>query len=424
MCYTARTMAKKARARTRVEPQAFGEKEFYLEEFRGRSVLIAFAPSAVAARAPLESFRTAVRALVQNDTRVLVWWPAADKNAERRLVAAVVRKPPRTKVRRGKRGRKKKARRATPPPLVRLRAADLARPGGEIALRSALWAQLRRGNLAVVSVAGSPSFPRQPMDLATALRIPKVVLVEPRGGLNADGGRLSFVDENQLETLLAHGEAEWTGLGERRALLVAVREALDLGVEQVNLCAPDGIADELFTYVGSGTLFTEGDYTRVGPLGLDEFGQAERLLERGERAGVLKARNADETAAVLAGGFGVTVCGRHLAGIAGLLTAPYAEERAGEIVGLYTITRFKGEGLGDRLVQRLLAEAELMGLDAVFAVTVDARAELFFTRLGFERVDADELPPAKWRRYDARRKAQLACFVRRLRVPTRSERAS
>jgi amino-acid N-acetyltransferase len=418
-------MAKKARARRpRVESQPFGEKEFYLEEFRGRSVLIAFAPSAVGARAPLKSLETAVRALVQNDSRVLLWWPAAEKNAERRLLAAVGRKPRQPKPRPGKRGRKKARRAAAPTPLVRLRAADLARPGGEIALRSALWAQLRRGNLAVVSVSGPTPFPRQPMDLATALRIPKVVLVDPRGGLQADGGRLSFVDENQLETLLAHGEAEWTGLGDRRSMLVAVREALDAGVEQVNLCAPEGIAEELFTYVGAGTLFTEGDYTRVGPLGLDEFGQAERLLERGERAGVLKSRSADETAAVLAGGFGVTVCGRHLAGIAGLLTAPYADERAGEIVGLYTITRFKGEGLGDRLVQRLLAEAELMGLDFVFAVTVDARAELFFTRLGFERVDGDELPAAKWRRYDARRKAQLACFMRRLRAPARSERAS
>ena len=104
---------------------------------------------------------------------------------------------------------------------------------------------------------------------------------------------------------------------DRRALLVSVRDALEHGVEQVNLCPPEGVTDELFSYVGSGTLFTEGDYTRVGPLALDEYEQAERLLERGAREGVLKLRSQEQVAQVLGAGFGVTVCGRHLAGVAG-----------------------------------------------------------------------------------------------------------
>jgi N-acetylglutamate synthase-like GNAT family acetyltransferase len=401
-------MARTTRRRRNAQP--FGEKEFYLEEFRGRSVLIAFAPSAVTARPSLKSLRAAVQALVRNDTRVLVWWPSADKAAERRLVAALGRRKPKAKPRPG--GKRTKTKRPTPAPLVRLRAGELRTRGSEV--RGALWAQLRRGNLCLLGASGVGAFPGPALDLAVGLRIPKIVLVDARGGLVADGSRLSFVDENQLETLVREGEAEWTGLGDRRALLTAVRNALEQGVEQVNLCDPEGIAEELFTYVGSGTLFTEGDYTHVGPLGLDEFPQAQRLLERGERAGVLKARSAEEIAAVLAGGFGVTVCGRHLAGIAGLLTVPYADARAGEIVGLYTITRFKGEGLGDRLVQRLIAEAEVLGLESVFAVTIDERAGEFFERQGFARVDPDDLPPAKWRRYDPRRRSQVACFLRRL----------
>src|SRR5262249_47901545 len=185
---------------------------------------------------------------------------------------------------------------------------------------------------------------------------------------------------------------------------------LEAGVEQVNLCPPDGVADELFSYTGSGTLFTEGDYTRVGRLALDEFEQAERLLERGQREGVLKGRSRDEVAELLGAGFGVTVCGRHLAGVAGLLTAPYATERAGEIVGLYTINRFKGEGLGDRLVERMVHEAETLGLEYVFACTLDERAQQFFERLGFVRVGHDAVPPTKWKGYDVRRRQRLAAF--------------
>src|SRR5204862_2332881 len=100
----------------------------------------------------------------------------------------------------------------------------------------------------------------------------------------------------------------------------------------------------------------------------------------------------DEIAGVLAVGFGATVCDRHLAGIAGLLTAPYAAERAGEIVGLYTITRLKGEGIGERLVSRLLAEAAKRGLAYVFACAVDERAMEFFSRRGFTRVAFGDVP--------------------------------
>ncbi len=410
-------MAKRPRKAPHVQP--YGEKEFYLEEFRGRSVLIAVAPAAVTARAPLKSLGSAVGALVRNDTQVVVWWPRVNPQAERRLVAALGRGSVAPS------GRGRKARRARrvrrPSPVLRLAPGEVALAHQVTELRSALWTRVRQGGLCVLSAAGGAGFPAQPVELAAGLRIPKVVLVDPQGGLVADGHRLSFVDENVLATILREGQAEWSGLGDRRTLLVAVRAALDRGVEQVNLCPPDGVADELFTYAGSGTLFTEGDYTRVGPLGLDEFDQAERLLERGHREGLLKLRSPEESAQVLGAGFGATVCGRHLAGVGGLLTAPYADVGAGELVGLYTINRFKGEGLGDRLVERMLEEAEALGLRYVFACTVDERARQFFVRQGFVEVEHDAVPARKWVGYDAKRRARVAALRRDL--PAHAARA-
>ena len=378
--------------------EPFEEKDFYLEEFRGRSVLLALAPAATGD--DLDSLAAAVADLVRNDTRVLLWWPAA----ERRLLAALRRSRALPRPRRDRR--------------VALPVVHLDRPfpasGAAETLRAALWLAARRSRLCVVAVSAPSSFPRDALELAAALRIPKVVLADPRGGLDVGTGRLSFVDENLLETVLRQGEAEWSGLGDRRAFLVDVRAALAAGVESVNLCTPAGVPEELFTYVGSGTLFTQGDYCHVGPLGLDDFGQAERLHERGRREGVLKPRTPEEVAELLASGFGATLCGRHLAGVAGLLTAPYAAEHAGEIVGLYTITRFKGEGIGERLVSRLLVEGETRGLAYVFACAVDRRAQQFFERLGFERVRADDVPAAKWVGYDRRRRSRVAVFRRRL----------
>ena len=119
-----------------------------------------------------------------------------------------------------------------------------------------------------------------------------------------------------LDTLLSQGEAEWTGLGTRRGLLQAVDRALEAGVESVNLCAPDVVGEELFSYTGSGTLFTVEDYFSVRPLALDEFAQGERLLERGQREGLLKFRRPEEVAQVLATAYGAIICNRHLAGVA------------------------------------------------------------------------------------------------------------
>ncbi len=408
-------MGTRRRKRPSLEP--YGEKQFYLEEFRGRSVLIAVAPAAVVARAPLDSLGAAVRALVRNDTPVVVWWPHVAPRSERRLLAALGRAPRKERAARGK-AKRRARRRRQPSPLLRLAAAEVALPEAGAAVRSALWSRVRVGGLCVLAVGGLTTFPQQAMELAVALRVPKVVLVDPRGGLAVGGTRMSFVDENVLQTVVQQGQAEWSGLGDRRALLVAVRAALDGGVEQVNLCQPEGVAEELFSYAGSGTLFTEGDYTRVGPLALDEFEQAERLLERGHRDGTLKVRSREEIAQVLGAGFGVTVCGRHLAGVAGLLTAPYAADRAGEIVGLYTINRFKGEGLGDRLVGRIVQEAETLGLDYVFACTLDEHAQQFFERQGFVRVAHHCVPAAKWIGYDARRRQRVAAF--RAEVPARA----
>jgi N-acetylglutamate synthase-like GNAT family acetyltransferase len=391
-------------------PEPFGEKDFYLEDFRGRSVLIAVAPSSAPPRADLGTLAGAVTDLVRNDTRVLLWWPVATAASERRLLRALARA----------RGVKRGARVATVPRL-RVDITALRDPAGEL-LPGALWAALRRERLCLL-VGGEDAFPVPAATLAARLRVAKLVLVDPRGGLLAAPGRLlSFVDGTVLDTLLREGEAEWSGLGERRGLLAAVRDALAGGVESVNLCTLDGIADELFTYVGSGTLFTPGDYCHVAPLALDDFAQAERLLERGQREGMLKLRTPEEIAQVLGVGFGAVVCRRHLAGVAGLLTAPYTAERAAEIVGLYTITRFKGEGIGERLVSRLLNEAEQRGLAYVFACAIDERAQQFFARLGFERVGPVDVPVAKWAGSDGRRRARIAVFRRSTRdhVPGRA----
>src|SRR5262249_28271847 len=152
--------------------------------------LIAVAPAAVAARAPLKSLGAAVSALIRNDTPVVLWWPHAVPRSERRLLTALGRAP--KKVSRAQRKKRRVRRRRLPSPLLRISSADAALPEHGEQLKSALWSRLRESGLCVLAVGGFAVYPRNAMDLAVALGVPKVVLVDPRGGLDMDGKRLSF----------------------------------------------------------------------------------------------------------------------------------------------------------------------------------------------------------------------------------------
>jgi amino-acid N-acetyltransferase len=99
-----------------------------------------------------------------------------------------------------------------------------------------------------------------------------------------------------------------------------------------------------------------------------------------------------------------------LAGVCSLQTERYEKERAGEIVGLYTITRFKGEGVGVKLVDCMKTVGRERGLAYLFACTTQERVGQFFERQGFRQIEQEEAPDAKWIGYDATRRRGLACY--------------
>jgi amino-acid N-acetyltransferase len=193
-------------------------------------------------------------------------------------------------------------------------------------------------------------------------------------------------------------------------MLGEIGRVLEAGVGSVNLCSVDGLSRELFTYEGSGTLFTRDDYCRVERLAIDDFHEVERLVARGQREGLLKPRGRDEMAQLLLAGFGAWIGRQHLAGVGALYVTPYAADGAAEIAGLYTITRFKGERIGRRLVRRIVGEARAMHLRYVFAVTGNEEAARFFRGEGFRAVSPDDVPARKWESYDPARRSRVRVF--------------
>ncbi len=314
---------------TRRPPPVFTEKEFYLDEFRGRTLSFAVHHDGPPER--LRELGEVARDLLLNDTRVLIFLggsAARGRAALRALERPLATIPVATQTQAALPFPQLKLSPANPEaPVVRVSPEDASAPTVGDALLIQIWSILRATPFFValsedITPDRLAAFAQQ---VGARLRVHKLVIVDPAGGVRSPEAStaLSFMDEGVTEQLLLAGEAEWAGLGARRAMLDAIRNGLIAGINSVNLCSLDGLARELFTYEGSGTLFTLEDYCRVAPLALDDFHEVEKLLERGQREGYLKVRSSEEIARILLSGYGATIGQHHLAGVCSLQTEQY-----------------------------------------------------------------------------------------------------
>ena len=377
-----------------VRPTApnFTEKTFYLEEFYGKSILFALIPPSGELVSELDSLVLTLRQLRRNQTRCIV---IASVHALPRLVKRL--------------GRMLRHDPALFNPATGLRT----RPYPPDSAVAEIWHRLRDGSIVVA--AAETDDPADlvvfAQELASRLRVFKLVMLDRAGGLaDANEETDSFVDLRQIRRALAREQAPL-----RRAIIRAARRALEDGVASVNLTAPRQVYEELFSFVGTGTLFTEQRYANVQQISIDDFEEVEALIVRGQNEGFLLPRSETEIADLLPSCFGYRVGDEHLAGVCALLTEPYRRERAGEITGLYTLTRFLGEGVASELVKEVIAEAQARRLTYVFACTSEDRAARFFGRLKigkikFRRVGPKSIAPAKWRGYEKSRIGRLSIF--------------
>ena len=379
---------------------SFAEKDFYLDEFHGKSLLFALRAADLAMAAEVDVAGEVSSSLLSNETRVLLLIETSGEG-EHRLVEALCHRLACT----------------VKTPLVP--SAVLPVEVGEDLLLAQIWAVLRASPLFIGLWPANPevSLVACAQRVAVRLKVHKLVLLDPAGGLTTSGRRLSFMNGPALHELLRQGEAEWAGLGARRPLLEAVRVALEGGVSSVALCPLSGLARELFTYEGCGTLFTLTDYCRVERLGIDDFYEVEKLIQRGEREGYLKTRTLHEIGQLLLHGYGARLgaASGQLAGFCALL--PYPADNAAEVAVLYTITRFQGEGVGSRLIATVIAEGKQRGLAYLFASTTQEGAQRLFERHGFRKVTPADVPTAKWQGYKIERKQQITVYRRELPPP-------
>lgn len=342
----------------------FTERGFYLGEFRGRTLGFVLPPGEPPSIAPLIDV---FAELVKNETRVVILAPDTSSADAFMAIAVAVE--------------------------------------GGLSWPATVWRGLRECGRAVVAVPGDEAtFVSGVREAALRLGLGKLVWLRARGGLRALHGQpVSFMDSEELRRYCEAGAGSTDDL----PLLAEIAGLLEAGIPSVNLCSAVGLDGELFTYAGSGTLFTRERYADVRSLSLDEFDAASDLIARGVAEGYLVARDREAIDRVLSGGIGVFVEGRHLAGVGALL--PHPEASAAEIASLYTVTRYLGGGIGQQIVAFAVDRARSAGLSYVFACTTSEQVAAFFERAGFSRVRGGSIPEAKWRGYPRERRDKLVC---------------
>jgi amino-acid N-acetyltransferase len=376
------------RSRTR----SFSEESFYLEEFYGKSLLFAMVPPAGTRSSDFNSLLQTLRHLKKNQTRCIV---IVSPIALPKLLRRMGRLAP-----------------SGPVPVFNPSLGVRSRPYPPDGAVTQIWEGLRAGSILVASTNDEEEDDLVvfAQELASRLRVFKLIFLDRQDGLvDRKGTRLSFVESKRIPRTTRGIRSRV-----RRAIIRSASRALKDGVGSVNLVAPRDVYEELFSFIGAGTLFTETPYGHVQPISIDDFEEVEALIMRGQSEGSLLSRSEEQIAKILPSCFGYRIGDEHLAGICALLTDPYRRERAGEITALYTLTRFQGEGVAVELVKEVVSEARARMLRYVFACTSEERAARFFSRLKFRRVGPKEVPASKWRGYDRTRIARLSIFHYRL----------
>lgn len=354
------------------------EREFFIEEFRGITIVVALP---VLTDAGLDAVRRTIDAFSEGDTRFVLVVP------EHRLPAAS--------------------------------AAVDGRPVHSTAVWTdgsvaELWLAVADSPRVVVGVEDS-AVARTAGAVCAYIRASKMVLTDPAGGWGTPPRSYADIDAHH-DPLASHLAGR--GLAD---YVPAALEALAGGAYSVNLCRAEDLEFELLTFNGRGTVLTQGRYLHVEPLRVDDLPAVEALVARGVASGLLKPRSRFQVANMAAGGIGARVLRTgHLAGIVGLEVDRYAGTGFGEVSGLITVAEFSGLGAGGLLIDGLVEVCRSRGVTHLFAVTVSGGAADFFARRGFDEVAQSDVPAAKWDGYEEERRRLARCFVRAVPSPIRS----
>jgi amino-acid N-acetyltransferase len=142
---------------------------------------------------------------------------------------------------------------------------------------------------------------------------------------------------------------------------------------------------------GGGELGTRvGVAVTVRPARLGDMRQVEALINRFARSNLMLPKTGEQLNRNFRE-FVVAVDAEER--VVGCAALRVYNETLAEVASLAVDESAHGQGVGRKLVERILQEARALGLETVFALTLQ---ELFFHRLGFRTVQKEMFPLKVW----------------------------
>ena len=189
----------------------------------------------------------------------------------------------------------------------------------------------------------------------------------------------------------------------QQELANAVR-ACQSGVERVHLLdAGDGaLLLELFTRDGVGTLVSNAPFDQLRQATIEDVGGIVQLIEPLEAIGALVKRSREKLETEIEH-FMVVV--RDGATVACGALYPFVADRCGEIACVAVEPAYRQFGFGKTLLAALEQRAVALKLDAVFALTTQAKH--WFQEYGYVAVELERLPSTRQALYNFQRNSQV-----------------
>ena len=244
-------------------------------------------------------------------------------------------------------------------------------------------------------------------DVAISVNADKFIMLDQSGRLasqKTSGTDQAFGELTPRDAVALLGEAELDPVTRLRVteLLRVVRA----GVPRAHLVsyADDGaLLEELFTAAGSGTQISEQEFRHIRPAGIDDVAGIAELIRPIEAEGALVTRPRDRLEQEI-DRFLVAELDGIIIGCCAVY--PSTADNMAELACLATHPAYRsdsaaGHSLGDRLLQTAENQVRRSGIEAIFALTTQARE--WFLERGFGDAEVTDLPQAQQQIYNHQR---------------------
>lgn len=253
------------------------------------------------------------------------------------------------------------------------------------------------------------------LEIAASLHAKKLFFLSCDAELRADDyrcpegcgisreGRISRIDASTALRFLKMND-------ERRELLFRVDRAVqacDKGVSRVHIL--DGrtegvLLQEIFSNLGSGTMIHTNLYESIREMNASDISDVLRLMDPYIEKGILVPRDKQGLQNLYHDYVVFDVDGT----VHGCAALHRYEDDQAEIAAVAVDPRYKGAGIGRRLVSFLIEKARRLGLKRVFVLTT--RTADWFERQGFVRASLDQIPEQKRLRYNSDRNSVVMVY--------------